>query len=43
MLSGTEAKVVKRDGSLAEYGEKGELYIRGPQGRFNRYLNNPEA
>ncbi|KAG8908414.1 hypothetical protein FRB99_006619 [Tulasnella sp. 403] len=43
LISGTEAKVVKPDGSLAKYGEMGELYVRGPQGRFNRYLDNPAA
>ncbi|KAG8960122.1 hypothetical protein FRC05_007047 [Tulasnella sp. 425] len=43
LISGTEAKVVKSDGTLADYGEMGELFIRGPQGRFNRYLNNPAA
>ncbi|KAG8923732.1 hypothetical protein FRC01_012417 [Tulasnella sp. 417] len=43
LVSGTEAKVVKSDGTLAKYGEMGELYIRGPQGRFNRYYNNPAA
>ncbi len=43
LISGTEAKVVRRDGSLAKYGEEGELYVRGPQGRFNRYLDNAEA
>ncbi|KAG9018596.1 hypothetical protein FRB90_011264 [Tulasnella sp. 427] len=43
LISGTEAKVIKQDGSFAKYGEMGELYIRGPQGRFNRYFNNPTA
>ncbi|KAG9042609.1 hypothetical protein FS837_010626 [Tulasnella sp. UAMH 9824] len=43
LVSGTEAKVVKSDGTLAKYGEMGELFIRGPQGRFNRYYNNPAA
>lgn len=43
LVSGTEAKVVKSDGTLAKYGEMGELFIRGPQGRFNRYFNNPAA
>jgi len=37
------AKVVKTDGSLAKTGESGELYIQGPQCKYNRYLNNPEA
>ncbi|KAG8949718.1 hypothetical protein FRC04_008258 [Tulasnella sp. 424] len=43
LVSGTEAKVVKSDGTLADYGEMGELFVRGPQGRFNRYHNNPAA
>jgi 4-coumarate--CoA ligase len=39
-VSGTTAKVVKPDGTLAGIGEKGELYIRGPQIALGYYLND---
>ncbi len=42
LLPGLEAKVVKPDGTLAGYGEPGELIIRGPSMAL-RYENNPEA
>ncbi|KAG9005382.1 hypothetical protein FRB95_004687 [Tulasnella sp. JGI-2019a] len=43
LVAGTEAKVVRADGSLARIGEEGELYIRGPQCHYNRYFNNDAA
>ncbi|KAG8962032.1 hypothetical protein FRC03_004671 [Tulasnella sp. 419] len=43
LVSGTEAKVVKPDGTLGGVGEAGELWVRGPQGLYNKYLNNDEA
>ncbi|KAG8862452.1 hypothetical protein FRB96_001523 [Tulasnella sp. 330] len=43
LVAGTEAKVVKPDGSLAKIGEEGELYVRGAQCHFNSYFNNDAA
>lgn len=42
LIGNTEAKVVKEDGSLADYDESGELYVRGPQNAI-AYFNNEVA
>ncbi|KAI0762225.1 phenylacetyl-CoA ligase [Fomes fomentarius] len=42
LLSGTVAKVVKPDGTLAGVGERGEIYIQGPQVALG-YLGAEEA
>ena len=42
LLSGTVAKVVKPDGTLAGIGEPGEIYIKGAQVALG-YLGNDEA
>ncbi|KAF7371122.1 Phenylacetyl-CoA ligase [Mycena sanguinolenta] len=42
LMPGTVAKVVKSDGTLAPTGERGELYIKGPQVTLG-YYNNPAA
>lgn len=42
LLPGTVAKVVKADGSLADYEEEGELVVTGPQMAL-RYTNNEQA
>ncbi|KDQ21321.1 hypothetical protein BOTBODRAFT_40152 [Botryobasidium botryosum FD-172 SS1] len=42
LVSGTEAKVIKEDGSLADYGEEGEFAVRGPQMAL-RYEHNEAA
>ncbi|KZS98390.1 phenylacetyl-CoA ligase [Sistotremastrum niveocremeum HHB9708] len=42
LISGTEAKVLKPDGSLAGYDEEGELMVKGPQNAL-RYQNNEKA
>ena len=42
LLPGTIAKVVKPDGSLADYDEEGELVVTGPQMAL-RYTNNEKA
>ncbi|KAJ7496703.1 phenylacetyl-CoA ligase [Mycena latifolia] len=42
LLPGTIAKVVKTDGTLASTGERGELYIQGPQVTLG-YYKNPAA
>ena len=39
LVSGTVAKVVKADGTLARVGEPGELFIRGPQVALGYYRN----
>lgn len=41
-VTGIRAKVVKEDGSLATYGEQGELVVSGPAMAL-RYSNNAEA
>ncbi|KAI0785098.1 amp dependent CoA ligase [Abortiporus biennis] len=42
LLPGCIARVVKEDGSLAKFGEKGELWVKTPSSAL-RYLNNDEA
>ncbi|KAG6853944.1 hypothetical protein C0991_012268 [Blastosporella zonata] len=42
LLPGTIARAVKSDGSLAQYGEAGELYIKTPSVALG-YANNTEA
>jgi long-chain acyl-CoA synthetase len=45
-VAGTETKVVGDDGEVLEHGEKGELWIRGPQvmlGYFNRPQETEEV
>jgi 4-coumarate--CoA ligase len=42
LLPGTQARVVKADGSLADYGEVGELMVKTPSVALC-YLNNPQA
>ncbi|KAK7694984.1 hypothetical protein QCA50_002172 [Cerrena zonata] len=42
IMAGVVMKVVKEDGSLAKYGESGELYVKAPSIAL-RYLNNDEA
>jgi 4-coumarate--CoA ligase len=42
LLPGIRARVVKRDGSLAQFGEPGELYVAGPAIALG-YLNDEEA
>ena len=42
LLSGTTAKVVKPDGTLAKVGEPGELYVHGGQVTLG-YYQNPTA
>ncbi|KAI0795462.1 amp dependent CoA ligase [Abortiporus biennis] len=42
LLPGIVVKLVKRDGSLAGFGEPGELYVKSPS-RALRYLDNEEA
>ncbi|KAJ7496722.1 phenylacetyl-CoA ligase [Mycena latifolia] len=42
LLPGTTAKVVKADGTLASAGDRGELYIQGPQVTLG-YYQNPTA
>ncbi|KZT04841.1 phenylacetyl-CoA ligase [Laetiporus sulphureus 93-53] len=39
LISGTQAKVVKSDGSLAGVGEPGELYVKGGQVVLGYYRN----
>lgn len=42
LLSSTEARVVDPEGNDVAQGERGELWVRGPQ-VMKGYLNNPEA
>jgi acyl-CoA synthetase (AMP-forming)/AMP-acid ligase II len=42
LVPGSVAKVVKSDGSLAKFGEPGELVVKGP-GNALGYANNAEA
>ncbi|KZV70955.1 amp dependent CoA ligase [Peniophora sp. CONT] len=42
LIPGCRARIVKEDGSLAQVGEVGELYITGPSMAL-RYANNAEA
>ncbi|KDR82332.1 hypothetical protein GALMADRAFT_57372 [Galerina marginata CBS 339.88] len=42
LLPGIQAKVIKPDGTLARYGERGELLVRGP-GSALGYLHNVAA
>ncbi|EMD37009.1 hypothetical protein CERSUDRAFT_114908 [Gelatoporia subvermispora B] len=42
LLPGTVARVVKEDGSLAKYGEPGQLVVRSPAQAL-RYLDNDQA
>lgn len=42
LIPGCVARVVKADGSLADYEEEGELVVTGPQMAL-RYTNNEEA
>ncbi|TBU58568.1 phenylacetyl-CoA ligase [Dichomitus squalens] len=40
LVSGTTAKVVKPNGELAKIGERGELYVTGPQVTLGYYLDD---
>jgi acyl-CoA synthetase (AMP-forming)/AMP-acid ligase II len=42
LLPGVEARVIKSDGTLAHYGEAGELVVRGPAHALG-YLNDEKA
>jgi acyl-coenzyme A synthetase/AMP-(fatty) acid ligase len=42
LIPGVVAKVVKADGSLAEIGEQGELFVKQPSNAL-RYTNDEEA
>lgn len=42
LLPGNVARVMKEDGSLADYEEEGELHVKGPSVVL-RYINNDEA
>ncbi|KAF5382322.1 hypothetical protein D9757_008481 [Collybiopsis confluens] len=42
LLPGTEARVVRFDGTLADFGERGELYIKSPCSALG-YLDNIDA
>lgn len=42
LIPATIARIVKADGSLANYGEEGELHVTGPSMAL-RYVNNDEA
>ena len=42
LMPGIRAKVLKPDGSLATYGEPGELIVSGPSIAL-RYANNEQA
>jgi acyl-CoA synthetase (AMP-forming)/AMP-acid ligase II len=42
LVPGCVARVVKEDGSLAKYGESGELYIKSPSNAMG-YANNIQA
>lgn len=39
LFLGTTMKIVKQDGSLANYGEQGELWVRSPQVALGYYRN----
>jgi len=39
LISGTTVKVVKPNGELAQIGESGELFVRGPQVALGYYQN----
>jgi 4-coumarate--CoA ligase len=39
LISNTEARVIKENGSLAGYGETGELHVRGPHNALAYYKN----
>ena len=40
LIPGVEARVVKADGALAQFGEPGELHLRSPALSLG-YYNNP--
>ncbi|KAH0586556.1 hypothetical protein H2248_007782 [Termitomyces sp. 'cryptogamus'] len=42
LLPGLQARVIKQDGSLANYGESGQLVVKGPAIALG-YLNNKQA
>jgi 4-coumarate--CoA ligase len=42
LVPGVRARVIKSDGTVAGYGEEGELHVTGPQMALH-YLNNEEA
>ena len=42
LIPGVEARVVKADGALAQFGEPGELHLRSPALSLG-YYNNPTA
>ena len=42
LLPGMEARILREDGTEADFGEVGDLYLRGPN-VAQGYLSNPEA
>ncbi len=42
LIPGVEARVVKEDGTLAQFGELGELYLKSPALSLG-YYDNPTA
>ena len=42
LLPGIQAQVIKSDGSLARFGERGELVVKGP-GKALGYFGNLQA
>lgn len=42
LIPGVVAKVVKEDGTLAGFGEPGELFVKQPSNALG-YLNNDQA
>lgn len=42
LLPGIQARVIRPDGSVAAYGEEGELIVKGPAAALG-YLNNQQA
>lgn len=42
LIPGTIARVIKSDGTLANYDEEGELHVKAPSVAL-KYLNNEEA
>lgn len=42
LIPGVEARVIKADGTLAQFGELGELHLKSPALALG-YYNNPTA